>query len=261
MDSEFGFKELYEVALKTTYPIEIQNKILQPGEIIGFFDQIQLGNFQEKKSFASSNGGYDNRSWVWWEETKEIKFSLTQGIFSKNQFALMSNSKLISSATDEPILLTQRELVESNEIGVVVLRHEPIGNYFIYDVITGEKIIPISIDKNQIQIYAPYQQVLVDYTWNYFNKTETVVVGRSLVDGYLTLEGKMRVKDDITGHVKTGILKIPKLKLMSDLSMRLGSDAIPILGQLDAVALPVGAKGQKKVMEIIFLGDDIDSDM
>lgn len=76
MDNDFGFKELYEVALKTTYPIEIQNRTLQPGEVIAYFDRLQLGNFKESKKFASSNGGYDNRSLVWWEETNDVKFSL-----------------------------------------------------------------------------------------------------------------------------------------------------------------------------------------
>ena len=71
----------------------------------------------------------------------------------------------------------------------------------------------------------------------------------------------MKVKDDITGKVKTGIINIPKLRLMSDLSMRVGSDAIPQVGRLDAVAVPEGARGQQKVMDIIFLDDDIDADM
>jgi hypothetical protein len=61
--------------------------------------------------------------------------------------------------------------------------------------------------------------------------------------------------------VKTGIINIPKLKLMSDLSIRLGKEAIPLVGKLDAIALPVGGKGDKKIMEIIFLDDDVDSDM
>ena len=88
-----------------------------------------------------------------------------------------------------------------------------------------------------------------------------MTVGRPLTQGYLSLMGKMRVKDDITGKVKTGIIKIPKLRLMSDLSMRVGSDAIPQVGRLDAVAVPEGGRGQSKVMEIIFLNDDIDADM
>jgi hypothetical protein len=48
---------------------------------------------------------------------------------------------------------------------------------------------------------------------------------------------------------------------MSDLSMRVGSDAIPQVGRLDAVAVPEGVRGQSKVMEITFLNDDIDADM
>jgi hypothetical protein len=87
------------------------------------------------------------------------------------------------------------------------------------------------------------------------------MVGREFTNGYLSLEGKMRVKDDITGHIKTGIIKIPKLKLMSDLSIKLGKDASPTVGRLNAVAVPDGQRGNKKVMEIIFLNDDIDSDM
>jgi hypothetical protein len=48
---------------------------------------------------------------------------------------------------------------------------------------------------------------------------------------------------------------------MSDLSIRLGSDAVPQVGRLDAIAVPDGQRGNKKVMELIFLSDDIDSDM
>jgi hypothetical protein len=87
------------------------------------------------------------------------------------------------------------------------------------------------------------------------------MVGSPLTTGFLSLTGKMRVKDDITGKVVTGIVKIPKLRLMSDLSIRVGSDAVPQVGRLDAVAVPEGGRGQQKIMEIIVLNDDIDADM
>jgi hypothetical protein len=108
---------------------------------------------------------------------------------------------------------------------------------------------------------APYKNIIIDYWYNYNNKYSTLYVGKPLTTGYLSLIGKMRVKDDKTGKVTTGIIKIPKLKLMSDLSMRLGGDAIPQVGRLDAIAVPEGARGQSKIMEIIFLSDDIDADM
>jgi hypothetical protein len=93
------------------------------------------------------------------------------------------------------------------------------------------------------------------------NGYQKATIGRELISGFISLEGKTRVKDDITGQTKTGIIKIPKLKLMSDLSIRLGKDATPTVGRLSAVAVPDGRKGNKKVMEILFLNDDIDSDM
>lgn len=45
----------------------------------------------------------------------------------------------------------------------------------------------------------------------------------------LKLTAKMRLKDDTDGHTTTGILEIPNVKLVSDLSMRLGSDVVPVV--------------------------------
>jgi hypothetical protein len=58
----------------------------------------------------------------------------------------------------------------------------------------------------------------VDYLYQYGGDRSTFSFGQAL-EGFLQLEGKTRVKDDEDGRIKTGILKIPKLKLLSDLSM------------------------------------------
>jgi hypothetical protein len=71
-NSDMNFKELYEVSLKATYPIEVNNRTIEIGESIAVFDRIQLANFSETKKFISANGGFDNRPLIWWEETKDI---------------------------------------------------------------------------------------------------------------------------------------------------------------------------------------------
>lgn len=261
MINEFGLKELYEVSLKATYPIEVGGRIIEPGEIIALFDKISIASFEEKKKFTSSNGGYDNRSLVWWEETKEIKLNFSQGIFSKTQLALMTNAKLIKNKTEDKIIISRREMLETDENGIAYTKYNISQPVFVYSQKTGEKITDFELDKNSIQLTDKYAEIVVDYSYEYEDDCELFIFGNELTSGYLTLEGKTRVKDDITGHVKTGIIKIPKLKLMSNLSMRLGSGTAPLVGTLDAVAIPVGVKGQKKVMELIFLNDDIDSDM
>lgn len=261
MNNEFGLKELYEVSLKATYPIEVGNRIVEAGEVIAVFDKISIASFDEKKNYSSSNGGYDNRALVWWEETKEIKISFSQGIFSKTQLALMSNAKLLKGKKEEGLAIFRREELETDENGMAQTKYPISTPVFVYLKKTGEKIVDFTINENSIQLTEKYADIVVDYTYNYQDESELFMFGNELTSGYLSLEGKTRVKDDITGHVKTGIIKIPKLKLMSNLSMRLGSNTTPLVGTIDAVAIPVGVKGQKKVMELIFLNEDIDSDM
>jgi hypothetical protein len=139
-------KELYDVSLKTTYPIELDGRRVEVGETIAIFDKIQLATLAEKSTTYSANGGYDNRALVWWEETKEIALRFTQGVFSKKLFALMSNSALIKNAENQPIPINIRENIETDERGVAVTRHQIDMPAFVYDAKTGEKIANASIN-------------------------------------------------------------------------------------------------------------------
>lgn len=258
---QFSMKELYDVSLKSTYPMRIGNRTIEPGEKIAVFDKIQLANFNEIKKYQSANGGFDNRGLVYWEDTKEIRFDFKQGIFSKVQLSLMLNSELISEDyNSSPILISKRELLESDEKGEIKLSYIPY-NLFVYSAATNEKLDYQKFSDKAIKISGTYKNVIVDYQYKYNNKIEELVIGSQLTNGYLELEGKTRYKDDITGHTHTGIIRIPKLKLMSNLSMRLGENANPVVGGFSAIGLPVGERGNKKVMELFFLADDIDSDM
>ena len=86
-------------------------------------------------------------------------------------------------------------------------------------------------------------------------------VGQRLIEGFLLLEGKTRVKDDITGKTRTAILRIPRLKLVSDLSMRLGREAGPMIANFSAVGYPQTAGRNSEIMEMLFLNDDIDTEV
>ena len=259
---QFSMKELYDVSLKSTYPMEIGKRQIGIGEKIAVFDKIQIANFLEIKKNITANGGFDNRARVFWEDTKEIQLSFTQGIFSKEQFSLMYNSKLITPTNEETngIMISKREFKESDENGEFSLKEKP-QKIFIYKKANYEKIPYEKISDKIYKISEPYLDLVIDYDYEYTNNIQEMIIGRQLINGYLELEGKTRYKDDITGHTHTGILKIPKLKLMSNLSIKLGEKANPVVGNFSAIGVPVGTKGNKKVMELIFLEDDIDSDI
>ena len=261
MEHSIGFKDLYSVSLKTTYPIEVNGEFFEVGETIAIFDKIQIANFQEIKTTAQSRGGYQNQGLIWWEETQEIRLNFSQGVFSKTQLALMTNAQIVKNEGEQIFLIDQREELESNEFGKFFLKHLPKETIFVYDKITGKKIKEWTLKDNVIDIHIPFQEVVVDYKYEYNNGCTILQLGQPFAHGTFSLTGKVKAKDETTGQVVTGIINIPKLRLMSDLSMRIGSEAVPQVGRFDATAIPTGARGERKVMEIIFLNDDIDADM
>ena len=255
----FSFKDLEKVSLKATYNIEIGNRKIVPGETIAFFDRIQVATKKKEKAVVAATGGFDNRPHVFWETTKDISLRFTQGVFSKEHFALLTNARLIEQ-TNAPVLITEHEEKESNENGVITLKYAPV-NIFIYNKATGARITEYTLDGTTLTLTTSYLEVLIDYTFNYINSVLNYKIGKQLINGFVELEGRTRIKDDVTGQVVTGIIKIPKLKLLSELSVRLGEQANPVAGNFDAMGIPVGSRGSTYVSEFIMLGDDIESDL
>lgn len=263
MSNEFNMKELENVTLKAAYPIEVGERKFETGEVIARFDKIQIANFNELVKRVSANGGYENRQLIIWEDSQGAQINFTQGVFSFQQFALLNNSRLLRKKSQQCILVPQFFQGESNEEGIIDLKKENISSVFVYDANTYKKISPIKIDETQglVYIQEPYKNVNIDFTFCYQNDSVICVVGQKLISGFLSLDARMKTKDDITGQVKTALIHIPKLKLLTDLSLRLGQNTTPILGEFSAMALPSGTKGNKDIMEIIFLSDDIDADI
>lgn len=261
-EQQFSFKDLYEVSIKTPLPLQTGSRKIEEGETIAYFDKIQLSNWQEIKARTAARGGFDNRAQIWWESTKEVQLTFSQGIFSKEQFAILCDARLVYNDVNPELILSQREYLESDEEGNIKLKYIPKNGIFVYEKETGKKIETVQhLGGSILNIGKPYLDAIVDYNFNYTGATEQVKLGQQLISGWLTLQGKTKVQDDVTGLIKTGIITIPKLKLMSGLSMQLGERATPMVGKLQAIANPVGTRGNSTVMEIVFLDEDIDSDM
>ena len=262
MENEFGMQELYFVQLKSTSLIEINGREIAAGEVIAAFDKIQIANFKDIHRDIAAQGGYQNRQLTIWNRTEGVDLIFTQGIFSKTQLSLMNNSRLLSIGKNQLIRISQRDELETNSEGVVTLTHEPINSWiFIYDKETGEKLTNLSrISKKEIQTPLVYKDVIVDYEYGYDNGANVNLIGEDIFDGYVSLEGRSRIKDDVTGKTHTAIIYIPKLKITSDFNLTLGQNAQPVVGKFSAVALATGDRKQSKALEIYYLEDDLDKD-
>ena len=260
-ESLVSFKSLEQARLKATYDMEAGDVSFQKGETIALFDKIQISGLQELKSYVAARGGFDNRGHVYWETTKEMQFTFTQGVFSKVQFGLLNNSKVLQIVDEEQLLISYTEELETDGFGVLKTKYKPVDQIFVYKKDTGEKLQWAWFNENNIYINSYYTDVIVSYRYNYTNGATVLRIGQRFLNGFLELEAKTRVKDDTSGLITTGIIKIPKLKLMSGLSIRLGKQANPVVGNFSAVGIPVGERNSSYVCELLFLNNDIDSDM
>ena len=262
MDTLFSFKELYNCVLKATYSMNVGKREIEPGEVLCSFDHIQLANFKEVVSAVSASGGYGNQARVTWENVKGVNLTFSQGIFSKEQLALLSNSSLVAPTDEDPLLISYREKLESDAEGNFTLRYEPHEKFFIYDYLTGEKITEYEkIDAKIFKIKSGYKDIVVDYEYIYNNVVEQLKIGMPLTSGFLSLEARTKIQEDETGIIRSGILKVPKLKLVSDLTITLGKSSSPTVSTFKAVGHPSGVRGRERVMELVFLEEDIDSDI
>ena len=256
----FGFKSFENVKLKATYDMEIGNRKIQKGEVIVLFDKIQIASFNERIERISANGGFDNRPRVFWETTREEEIDFSQGIFNKEQLSLLFNSKIIVKGEENPVILSKREYLESNEEGKFELKELPIENLFIYKKEDYSKL-QFSIENKIVTISDPFTEVIVDYMYIYNNNADLLLLGAKYLNGFLELEGTTHVKDDKTGKVVTGVIRVPRLKLTTGLSIRLGAQANPIVGNFSGIGIPVGNRGSSYISEFYLLDDDVDSDL
>ena len=262
MDNEFGMQELYFVQLKSTYPIEIKGVQYAAGEVVAAFDKIQIANFQEINREVAAQGGYQNKKLVIWDRTEGVNLIFTQGVFSKTQLGLMHNARVLSINEGKQIRIAQRDELETDSEGKITLTHVPIDSWiFVYNKETGEKLTDLSmVDTQTIQTPLIYKEVIVDYEYGYDNGADVELIGEEIFDGFLTLEGRTRIKDDITGETHTAIIYIPKLKITSDFNLTLGQNAQPVVGQFKGTALSIGGRKTSKALEIYYLDEDIDRD-
>lgn len=257
MESFLGMKELYDITIRLNNPIEFNGKKFNVNESLLVFKSAEIAQVNEQKSTVQAKGGYHNISLINWEIDKSMDFALTHGVLSPVSWALLSNSKIEMPKTKSVSYNEILKTIEDNDYCYVDLKYKPnhcncimgaqpnpcneplpMGRrpelmlkplppskekfIFVYDNETGKRIEKFEIYQNRIFFEQSYREVYVDYTFTYADKIKIIKVGDRLFNNFLSLTGKMSVKDERTGEVSTAILEIPKIKLSSSLSMRLG---------------------------------------
>lgn len=259
MDNFVGIKELYDVSLRLNAPLEIGGIKYDINESILNFETAEIAQINETKQNVQARGGYHNPALVNWEIDKEMNFAISHGVLSPKSWALLSNSKIKEPVYKSVGIYETLHVIEAGDYSYVDLKYCPnscdciIGAQpnpcfeplpmgrrpelmlkplppsktkwiFIYDEETGKRIRDFEIYQNRIFFKEDVRKITIDYTFYCEDKIRVIEVGNRLLNGFLRLTGKMSVKDEKSGEVTTAILEMPKIKLSSSLSMKLGKN-------------------------------------
>ena len=290
-DEYFGIKELYEVVLKAKTPMRFGSRYLEIGEPVLYFENINMSLLTEQSSPIMARGGWANMPRVIWEDRSEVQFSLTEGVLSSISMGILLSAAVTSREQGNSILVPKREgPFELNDENELFLDNWPVSNdqrkTFIYEYdrdvaqrkVYGKRIFgkkdPFEPEKDMpcLQVYEDYdltiladttKKYIVDYYYEYKDEALIYTIQKERFNGLFTLEGKFYSKDENDGINYTNLIYMPKVRVVSDISLRLGERADPTSSVFNIIGMPENISGDHKglILEMTRLNKDIDSDI
>ena len=290
IDQYFGVKELYEVVLKAKVPMQFGLRRLEEGEPVLYFENISISMLSERQTPIMARGGWSNMPRVIWEDRSEVQFSLTEGVMSSiGMGILLSSTVSEKKQSSESLLVPKREGPFELENGRLYITHQPVlyptKKVFIYEYKRGvaqrkvfgqldpdndrynsfldqkEICIKVFDDKEGNEADAT-KEYIVDYYYEYKDEALIYTIQKERFNGLFTLEGKFYSKDENDGLNYTNLIYMPKVRVVSDINLRLGERADPTTSVFNIVGMPEKTEDSNNlIVKIVRLNQDIDADI
>ena len=286
-DEYFGVKELYEVVLRAKVPMQFGSRYIEQDEPVLYFENISLAMMKESSHPIIARGGWANQPQVIWENRDEVHFQLSEGVMSAISMSILLSANVTEQGKTEPLLVQKREgPYDVDDNSRVYLEHWPVGldqkKTFIFEYarnvaqkkIYGKRIVGIVDpldgsekpclelyeDKNLTQLADIDKKYVIDYYYEYEETALIYMIQKERFNGLFTLEGKFYSKDENDGINYTNLIYMPKVRVVSDINLRLGERADPTVSVFNIIGLPENISSNKKsvVAEIIKLSSDIE---
>ena len=297
-DQYFGHKELYEVVLRAKNPMQFGDRYIEAQEPVLYFNNVNMSLLTEQNRPIFARGGWGNMPRVIWEERSEVQFQMVEGVMSSVGMSILLSANVASEGgQDTPLYINMKEgPLEFSMNNVVQLKHWPVayptkktfifdydrdaiqeklyGTYYISPAdqekidlgeITRDEIIPrlaIFKDKNCTLPAENNRKYVVDYYYEYRDKALVYTVQKERFNGLFTLEAKFYSKDENEGQNYTNLLYMPKVRIVSNINLRLGERADPTVSTFNIIGMPETVGDYKNlIMNITRLNEDIDADI
>ena len=299
MEQYFGHKDLYEVVLRAKQPMQFGDRYIETDEPVLYFDNVNMSLLTEQNRPVFARGGWANMPRVIWDERSEVQFQLSDGVMSSVGMSILLSANVISEKEKQPLYINMKEGPfkpqkeidqDTKEIKYLYIdvKHEPVDasikKTFIFNyarnaiqkkvygkrepnIVDGfeNPVHRISLyeDKNCTEPVKISDEFLIDYYYKYEEEDGALIysVQKERFNGLFTLEAKFYSKDENEGNNYTNILYMPKVRIVSNINLRLGERADPTVSTFNIIGLPETVGDQKNlIMEITRLGTELDAD-
>jgi len=286
IDQYFGVKELYEVVLKAKNPMTFGSRRLEEGEPVLYFENVNISMLTERRTPVMARGGWSNMPRVIWEDSSEVQFSLSEGVMSSISMAILLSSAMTEKQENQSLLVQKREgpFELDGEPGDAergfYIKQKPYlkRKVFIYEYersvaqrkVYGDYkekggfpyIYNLYYDKEKTIPADPNKEYIIDYYYEYKDEALIYLIQKERFNGLFTLEGKFYSKDENDGLNYTNLIYMPKVRVVSDINLRLGERADPTTSVFNIIGLPETTDESKNlIVKITRLNQDIDADI
>lgn len=246
----YAIREFHDVIFTAGYDLKIGDTVIPEGDIIMSFSDVPKVNIREARTKVDAVGGYGNRSRVSWDETKGLFIDFSQGTVSLQHLAFLANSEL---QNEDGYLVPELEPLYSDDYGTIELKYKPNGLVTIYHSDNEKQ----RIETSDSTISGLQPQTFYNVHYHRLDKnTPTLKIGNRWITGYMRMTAKAKMKDDRDGSIRTMVIDLPKVQLLSELNMMLGSGNDAMSANFSIVAHPVGNRNDTNVGRLVFLGGE-----
>ena len=272
IDQYFGTKQLYEVVLKANTPMNFGSRRVEVGEPVLYFEKVSMALLSEQSRPIMARGGWGNMPHVIWEDRSEMNFSLSEGVMTSVGLGILTSANMIleEKKKDGTLYLPKKEgpFYLDDFTKTYILSKIPVQNkkMFCYEFEreTIQKRVDFTVEGNVLTIENGdiSKEYLIDYYFRYGDEALVYYIEKERFNGTFSLEAKFYTKDENDGINTTNIIFMPKVRVVSDINLRLGERADPTTSVFNIIAMPDKTEESREmIMKIVRLSEDIDADI
>ena len=290
IDEYFGIKELKQVTLRAKTPMMFGSRKLEADEPVLYFENVSMSLLNQKASPVMARGGWANLPRVIWEDREAVNFTLSEGVMSSISMGILLSANMMEKENSELLVPRREGPFELDEEHRLYLQDWPTTSdkrkTFIFEYerdvaqkkVYGKRIFGISdpfepskerpclevYEDKELQVLADInKRYVVDYFYEYQKEALIYTIQKERFNGLFTLEGKFYSKDENDGLNYTNLIYMPKVRVVSDISLRLGERADPTVSVFNIIGMPENMDNNKNglILEITRVSEDIDSDI